>query len=115
MWINRRSLGALLQRRSNPTIVAGILYNKVVYANQPYGHQLTGDEKSLNAISRDDLTDFYNSYYRPNEAALIVVGDVDTQTLVPKLEKAFGDWQKGDKKLPDVGKAEMMAKPGIYL
>lgn len=111
----RRALGALLQRKSNPTIVADIVYNKVLYANQAYGHQLTGDEKSLNALSRDDLNAFYNAYYRPNEAALIVVGDVDTKTLVPKLEKAFGEWQKGDRKMPDIGKVEMMAKPGIFL
>jgi len=111
----RRALGALLQRKSNPTVVADIVYNKVLYANQAYGHQLTGDEKSLGALLRDDLTAFYDSYYRPNEAALIVVGDVDTKTLVPKLEKVFSDWQKGDKKMPDMGKAEMMAKPGIFL
>jgi zinc protease len=111
----RRASGALLQRKSNPSTVADIVYNKVLYANQSYGHQLTGDEKSINSLTRDDLAAFYNTNYRPNEAALIIVGDVDTKTLVPKLEKAFGDWKKGDHKMPELAKAEMMAKPGIFL
>lgn len=110
----RRALVGLLQRKSNPTAVSGVVYNKVLYGDQPYGRQLSGDEKSVKALTRDDLAAFYSANYRPNGATLVVVGDVDSKTLKAKLEKAFGSWASGNVPEMHVGKAEMMAKPGIY-
>ena len=111
----RRAIAALMQRQSNPTVVADVVYNKVLYGNQPYARQLTGDEKALKAITRDDVAAFYNANFRPNNSTLIVVGDVDSKTLMPRLEKAFADWHAADVKTADLGVAAMMAKPGIYL
>jgi zinc protease len=111
----RRLLGQLFQRKSNPTAVAGVVYDKVLYGNQPYGRQLSGDEKSVKALTRDDLATFYQSNYHPNNATLIVVGDIDSKTLKPKLEKAFAGWSSGNVPSMDVSKMEMMAKAGIYL
>jgi zinc protease len=113
--LRRRALGALFQRKSNPGAVSDVVYNKVLYGNQPYGRQLTGDEKSIKAMTRDDLVKFYEANYRPNNATLIVVGDVDGKTLMPKLEKAFGGWKSADITLMNAPAAEMMGKPGIYL
>jgi zinc protease len=111
----RRLLGTLFQRRSNPTAVSDLVYNKVLYGNQPYSRQLSGDEKSVKAMTRDDLVKFYEANYRPNNATLIVVGDVDSKTLMPKLEKAFSGWKAGDMTIMNAPAAEMMGKPGIYL
>jgi zinc protease len=111
----RRALNSLLQRRSNPTIVADVVYNKVLYGEHPYGRQLSGDEKSIKAVTRDDLEKFYSSYYRPNNAALVIVGDVEMAGIKPKLEKAFADWKPGDLNAAKLTTAQMMAKPGIYL
>jgi len=111
----RRMLGALFQRKSNPTAVSDVVYNKVLYGAQPYGRQLSGDEKSVKAMTRDDLVKFYDTNYRPNNATMIVVGDVDSKTLMPKLEKAFGGWKGGDMSAMKAPAAEMMGKPGIYL
>lgn len=113
--IRRRTLVGFLQRKSNPSAVASVVYDKVLYGNQPYGRQLGGDEKSIKAMTANDLSAFYNANYHPNNATLIVVGDVDSKTILPKLEKAFADWKAGNAvSTPNVSQ-EMMAKPGIYL
>ncbi len=111
----RRLLGQLVQRKSNPTAVSDVVYNKVLYGNQPYGRQLSGDEKSLKALSRDDLAAFYNANYHPNGSTLIVVGDVDHKTLMPKLEKAFASWKTGDVKAMNTPESMMKGTSGIYL
>jgi zinc protease len=111
----RRALGFLFQRKANAAAVSDVVYNKVLYGNQPYGRQLSGDEKSVKAMTRDDLVKFYQANYRPNNATLIVVGDVDSKTLMPKLEKALGGWKSADVTLTNTPAAEMMGKPGIYL
>ncbi len=110
-----RVMGGFRQRKASNTAVAGVVYDKVLYGNQAYGRQLTGDEKSVQAISRDDLAKFYDNYYRPNNSTLIVVGDVSMSTLKPKLERAFADWKSGGIAPSQIADQKMMAKPGIYL
>jgi zinc protease len=110
-----RLMGAFQQRRSSNTAVAGVVYDKVLYGDQTYGRQLSGDEKSVQAISRDNLEKFYSDYYRPNNSTLIVVGDVTMDTIKPKLEKAFGDWKAGGVAPTTLAEQRMMAKPGIYI
>jgi zinc protease len=111
----RRALTGLFQRKANPTAVSDVVYNKVLYGNQPYGRQASGDETSVKAMTREDLAKFYESNYRPNNATLVVVGDVNSAALLPKLEKAFKDWKGGDMTMMNAPATAMMGKPGIYL
>jgi len=114
----RRAIVGFAQRKSSPTAVADVVYNRVLYGDQPYGRQLSGDEKSVKALTRDDLVNFYNANYHPNGSTLIVVGDVDSKTLMPKLEKAFAGWKPNNDSMMNsvkVGGETMMAKPAIYI
>jgi zinc protease len=87
-------LAAFRQRRDNPNQIAEVVYPSLVYGRQhPYGHPLTGEETSVGAMTAEDVRRFYQTYYRPNNAALIVVGDVTPDSVVPKLERAFGKWR----------------------
>jgi zinc protease len=113
--LRRRTLVSFLQRKSSPTAVADVVYNKVLYGQQPYSRQLTGDEKTVKAMTRDDLVGFYNSYYRPNNATLIVAGDVELNVITDKLEKAFSGWKQGEIPTMKNDAQTMAAKPGIYL
>ncbi len=111
-----RLLTSFVQRKALPNAISDLVYNKLLYGKtHPYAKQLSGDEVSVKGIKRDDIVSFYEANYRPNNAVLIVVGDVDGKTLMPKLEKSFGAWKKGDVKLNDVGEAPMLEKPGIYV
>jgi zinc protease len=113
--IRRRAIVGFAQRKANPTAVSDLVYNKVLYGNQPYARQLGGDEKSIKAMTRDDLVSFYSTNYRPNNATLIVVGDVDSKTLMPKLEKAFAGWKAGSVPAMSAANFTMTGKPGIYI
>lgn len=114
--IRRRALVGFQQRKANPTAVSDVVYNKVLYGTQPYSRQLGGDEASVKAMTRDDLVKFYTANYRPNNSILIVVGDVDQKTLMPKLEKAFAGWKAGDiSATAMMPREEMMGKAGIYI
>ncbi len=112
----RRALLGLKQRKENPVAIASNAYGKLIYGkDHPYGRAIGGDEKSVAAISKEDLSNFHNMYYRPNNATLIVVGDVDENTLIPKLENAFGAWKAGDVPATATPKKVKFDKPGIYL
>lgn len=111
--IRRRSVVALLQRKSSPAAISSLAFNKVLYGDQPYGRDTT--EKSIKSISRDDLVNFYKANYVPNNGTLIVVGDVDSKTLMPKLETAFAGWKSGSLKTSELAAQSMKGKPGIYI
>lgn len=113
--LKRRTLGGLLQRKASATAVAGVVYDKVLYGEQPYGRQLTGDEKTIKALGRDDLASFYRANYVPNNSTLIVVGDVQPADIKARLERAFANWKAGDVKPFNLSEQRMAAKPAIYI
>lgn len=114
--VRRRTLVGFTQRKSNPNAISGIVYDRVLYGkDHPYGRQLSGDETTIKNLSRADLVGYYESTYRPNNAVLIVVGDVEGKKLLPKLEKAFANWKVGDVPNGALPTAQTREKAGIYL
>jgi zinc protease len=111
--LRRRALINLTQRKSQPSAVAGLAFNKVLYGDQPYGRDST--ETSVKAITREDLVNFHKNNYVPNNATLIVVGDVDSRTMLPKLESAFANWKSGNPVSVPSSAQTMKGQPGIYI
>jgi zinc protease len=105
------------QRRDNANAIAGVVYPAVLYGRQhPYGRPVIGNEESIGAVQGEEIRRFYQTYYRPNNSALIVVGDVTPDMLMPKLERAFGKWERGHVPAVDVTAAPVAReRAGIYL
>lgn len=111
-----RSLAGLQLQKTNANIIGNVAYSKVLYGDShPYGRQMNGNEKTLPGITRSDVVNFYEGTYRPNNGVLIVVGDVDKKTLIPKLETAFAGWKAGEVLTSTVPSAGKLDKTGIYL
>ena len=112
----KRALVSFIQRKDNPNAISDIVYNALLYGkDHPYGKSLSGSEASIKDLKRDDVVKFYESYYRPNNAALIVVGDVDSKTLIPKLEKSLANWKAGEVAAVATPEAKTFDAPGIYI
>src|SRR4051812_225644 len=62
--------------RADPAFLVGERFQKAVFGDHPYGF-FVPDEKSINALTREDLRGFVSRYYIPNTSHLIVVGDID--------------------------------------
>lgn len=114
--LRNRTLVGFRQRKDNPNAIANIVYNQLLYGkNHPYGKSLGGDETSIKAINKAEIEKFYSTYYRPNNATLIVVGDTDSKTMMPKLEKAFANWKTSEVPQMTIPSAANFDKPGIYI
>lgn len=75
--------------------------------NHPYAMPMSGsgEEETVKEISLNDIRGFYQRWVRPNNATIVVTGDIELNELVAKLEKAFSTWQKGEtpkKVIPEV-------------
>jgi len=86
----------LSQRRTNPTALIAELESQVFYGGTKFARAApTGPE--IQAITRDDLVQFHEQYYRPDGGILGVTGDVDTKKLKAKLEAVLADWKTANK------------------
>jgi len=63
----------------------------LVYSNFAYKHSTIGSMSDLDAASVDDVTAFFKTYYAPNNATVVLVGDLDTKATLEKVRKYFGD------------------------
>lgn len=92
----KQRLTTLAQWHDRPGTIASVMFSRTLYGEKhPYGLPAIGDEKSLRSFRIEDLKNFYSTYLRPNNATLIIVGDVTASTVLPKLETAFGKWETG--------------------
>ncbi len=107
LWSNER--GAIEQEvaqdLSNPQYVFYTKLLKAMFKGTPYGHDALGTRPSFNKTSGAMLKNFHDTWYSPNNAILVVVGKVNPQEALKKVEQLFGDISA--KKLP--------AKPEINL
>jgi zinc protease len=62
----------------------------------PYGNGIIGWKSDLRTMTREDLYGHYKTYYSPNNATIVVVGDFDTPELLAKLGEAFGQYAPSD-------------------
>src|ERR1044071_7119363 len=90
-----RTLAQLQFQRSIPQFLAQEQFSKAIYGTHPAA-LVAPPAASIKKLMSKDLATFHSTYYRPNNAILTVVGDVTMKSILPKIEKAFGDWQKGD-------------------
>jgi zinc protease len=105
--VRSERLAALVQEKDDPFSVAFRVAAAALYgARHTYGFPESGTAESVKAISHDDLLHFWQQNYSPNDAALIVSGNIKLATLKPLLEKAFGEWKAGKASAPPVGTAE---------
>jgi zinc protease len=109
-------LNNIKQQKDNAGAIANIVYASILYGrNHPYGHPAIGDEDSLNAVKVADVRHFYESFYRPNNSTLIVVGDVKPASIMPQLERAFGGWPKSDVPMIEIPALQNRGQAGIYI
>ena len=78
----------------------------VAFISHPYHWPVIGWMADIGNLTRNDLYEHYKTYYAPNNATLIVVGDFDTKKLLPKIETYFGSIPRGPE-VPAVGAVEL--------
>jgi zinc protease len=87
-------LSTLARRKDSPPLVAGLTLARVMYGERhPYGWPASGTQESVSRISRADVQDFFGKFYRPNNAVLVVAGDIGEAEVRAKMEKLLSGWK----------------------
>ena len=92
--IRKQTLSGIESNKDDADAISGNVVKKLVYgATHPYGEMMT--TKTVNTVSIADVKTFLNTYWIPNAAYLIFVGDIEPATAKMLAEKSFGNWKKG--------------------
>ena len=87
---------------SDPSGLIGEYGDAWLFRGHPYGRASAGDERSLAAVTLDDVKRYYETQARGDRLILAVVGDFKVAEMKRKLETAFGGWAAGESPLPVV-------------
>ncbi|MBT8308261.1 MAG: insulinase family protein [Maribacter sp.] len=104
--------------KSQPFPMALRVMNKLLYGDgHPYSNPYTGTgyESTVDKLTREDILKFYDSWMKPNNATIVVTGDVEMSELKSKLQKSLGKWKKGS--VPEITftKPKTNTKNTLYL
>lgn len=93
-----------------PGSLAGLVASRVVFGDAAYGHPLSGTPDSLARIKRDDVVGLHSKFYRPDNAVLVIGGDIIAADAFKLAEKMFGDWAKPATPIPGRGMVGKMVR-----
>src|SRR6476661_1202297 len=86
-------LSAIVEAREDAGTLAEVAFSRPPYGtDHPYGRSNLGTEESMQRIGEADLRDFWRRWFRPDTAALIVVGAIDAAELRPLAERLWASW-----------------------
>ncbi|MEO3386252.1 pitrilysin family protein [Mesorhizobium sp. CAU 1741] len=80
---------------NSPQALHGEELNATLYQNHPYRIPVIGWMHEMEQLNRADAVDFYDRYYAPNNAVLVVAGDVDAETVREFAEETYGKVERG--------------------
>jgi zinc protease len=90
----QQRLTSIIQARDDPATIASVGFSRLLYGRaHRYGTPGSGTAETIKAFTTDDLRGFYSAAFRPANAALLAIGDITADTIVPLLETSFGTWK----------------------
>jgi len=116
--LQKERVAAIQREKVTPQAMALRVVPTLVYGKgHPYALPFTGTgtEESVKKMKREDLAKFHETWFKPNNATLLVVGDTTLEEIKPKLEKLFATWKPGEvpsRTVPHVAEPE---KTVLYL
>jgi zinc protease len=109
-----RYLAQLEQQKESPKQVIKNYFNQLLYAEHPYANWVDGTTGSVTSIDQTAVKQFHQSWYKPNNSAVVVSGDFESKKMKSALKKLFSVWKgkapafKLEQNLPTVEKAKVL-------
>ncbi|MGD0360720.1 MAG: pitrilysin family protein [Bryobacteraceae bacterium] len=116
--LQKQRIASIQREKVTPVPMALRVFPELLYGpKHAYGTPLTGSgtEASVSKLTREDLVKFHDTWFRPNDSTLIVVGDITLSELKPKLESLFDGWKPGEIPKKNIGTVSYPAKPVVYI
>jgi len=91
--VRTKSISDLSLTYANPSSLARLVAQRTAYADAPYGHPVAGTVATLGALGRDRVAWFHERFYRPDDAVLVIGGDLAVDEAFALAERVLGAWR----------------------
>ena len=89
----QQTLAAIQVAMGDPTRLGDMVAGRAVYGAAPYGEPSSGTATSVAKLTHDDEARFHAAWWRPDEATLVLAGDLTPEQGFALAERLFGDWK----------------------
>jgi len=116
--LQKQQIAGIQREKVTPVQMALRIFPKLLYgSNHAYGNPLTGSgsEESVAKLTQTELAKFQQTWLRPNNATLVIVGATTLQEITPKLEKLFSQWKKEPVPAKNIKEVPQQPKQVVYL
>jgi len=97
----------------DPDYHADRFHTETVYRGTPYERPVLGYEDIISTIPREDILDYYKTYYMPNNMIALVIGDFDTEDMIRRMGKFYGDQEPSN--LPGFDRVSLIIPRGRHI
>ncbi len=80
----------LMRTENNPSALLSERRNNLLWSEHPYSRPIIGTKKELSSLTLEDVKRFYRAHYAPDNAILVVAGDITAKELKPLAQKYYG-------------------------
>ena len=116
--LKKLQIAAIQREKVQPIQMALRVFPKLLYGpTHAYGNPFSGSgtEESVAKLTREDLMKFHSTWFKPNNATLVVVGDTTLAEIQPKLEALFAGWRSGTVPEKNIATTPLPNKQVVYL
>ena len=116
--LKAQQIAQIQREKATPIQMALRVFPKLLYGEEhAYGNPLTGSgtEESVGTLTRQNLMDFHETWFRPNNATLIVAGDATLDEIIPMLEQRIGGWRSAPVPTKNIAAVPHKSDQVIYL
>lgn len=116
--LKKEQLARIQREQSTPIQMAVRVLPGLLYGDgHAYGQPLTGSgtTESVTGLTRASLQAFHQTWFKPNNATLVVTGNATMADLKPRLEALFADWRGGDVPAKNVAQVDRPDAPRVFL
>jgi len=113
--LKQQTLEGIRREQATPAAVASRVFRRLAYgADHILAENNTGSLKTAEAITLDDLKDYYKQYLSPSLAQIVVAGDIDQKRAAGAFERLTAKWPARSAQLPSVAAPAAPAQSALY-
>lgn len=110
--LRQQTLDDLTVELGEPGSIARYVAARVTFGDAPYGQPLAGTTETITPITRDAFTKYHSRWYRPDNAILVIGGDIRVTSAFALAQRYFGDWKRPAESLPTLSPPKPVAAAG---
>lgn len=107
----RITIQGIRSQKEQPFSIAFDFLRRGMYKNHPYAISTLGTEETVSQITRADLQEFHQTYFRPDNLIISLAGRISLDKALSHIQKTFGDWKADQTPLPKLTLPQIISNP----